>query len=48
MENFKIENFESIVGKGAKADCLVCDEKHHCIGKLAFILARLCKIFAKF
>lgn len=33
-----IENFESIVGKGAKADCLVCDEKHHCIGKLAFIL----------
>lgn len=34
----KVENFESIVGKGAKADCLVCDEKHHCIGKLAFIL----------
>ncbi len=34
----QIENFESIVGKGAKADCLVCDEKHHCIGKLEFIL----------
>ncbi|MBS0624947.1 MAG: cation-translocating P-type ATPase [Verrucomicrobia bacterium] len=34
----KVENFESIVGKGAKADCLVCDEKHHCIGKLEFIL----------
>lgn len=34
----QIENFESVVGKGAKADCLVCDEKHHCIGKLAFIL----------
>jgi len=34
----KVENFESVVGKGAKADCLVCDEKHHCIGKLAFIL----------
>jgi len=48
LDFHKIENFESIVGKGAKADCLVCDEKHHCIGKLAFILARLCKIFAKF
>lgn len=34
----KVENFESVVGKGAKADCLICDEKHHCIGKLAFIL----------
>jgi Cd2+/Zn2+-exporting ATPase len=34
----KVEKFESVVGKGAKADCLVCDEKHHCIGKLAFIL----------
>lgn len=34
----KVENFESIIGKGAKADCLICDEKHRCIGKLAFIL----------
>ncbi len=34
----KVENFESVVGKGAKADCLVCDTKHHCIGKLQFIL----------
>jgi Cd2+/Zn2+-exporting ATPase len=33
-----IENFESIIGKGAKGDCLVCDDKHHCIGKLEFIL----------
>ncbi|CUI16053.1 putative cadmium-transporting ATPase [Candidatus Protochlamydia naegleriophila] len=33
-----VENFESIIGKGAKADCLVCDDKHHCIGKLEFIL----------
>lgn len=34
----EVENFESFVGKGAKADCLVCDTKHHCIGKLEFIL----------
>jgi len=33
-----IENFQIHIGKGAKADCLVCDEKHHCIGKLEFIL----------
>ncbi len=33
-----VENFKSIVGKGAQADCLVCEDKHHCIGKLPFIL----------
>lgn len=33
-----VENFESIIGKGAKADCMVCEEGHHCIGKLQFIL----------
>lgn len=33
-----IENFQIHVGKGAQADCLVCDDKHHCIGKLQFIL----------
>jgi len=34
----EVDNFESVVGKGAKADCLVCHDKHHCIGKLEFIL----------
>ncbi|CDZ80890.1 putative cadmium-transporting ATPase [Candidatus Rubidus massiliensis] len=33
-----VENFQSLVGKGVKADCLVCEDKHHCIGKLPFIL----------
>ncbi len=33
-----VENFKSVVGKGAQADCLVCTDKHHCIGKLSFIL----------
>lgn len=32
------ENFKSVIGKGAKADCLVCEDAHHCIGKLPFIL----------
>jgi Cd2+/Zn2+-exporting ATPase len=33
-----VENFKSLVGKGAQADCLVCSDKHHCLGKLPFIL----------
>jgi Cd2+/Zn2+-exporting ATPase len=38
LDFHRIENFLSVAGKGAKADCLVCSEKHHCLGKLAFIL----------
>jgi Cd2+/Zn2+-exporting ATPase len=34
----EVENFQSFMGKGVKADCLVCNDKHHCIGKLPFIL----------
>lgn len=33
-----VENFQIKVGKGAQADCLVCEDKHHCLGKLEFIL----------
>ncbi len=33
-----IKNFQIKIGKGAQADCLVCEDQHHCIGKLAFIL----------
>lgn len=32
------ENFRNITGKGVQADCLVCQDRHHCIGKLPFIL----------
>lgn len=32
------ENVQIRVGKGAQADCLVCEDAHHCIGKLEFIL----------
>ncbi|MEP7274485.1 MAG: HAD-IC family P-type ATPase, partial [Acidobacteriota bacterium] len=31
------ENFEAVLGKGAKADCVVCYDRHHCVGKLSFI-----------
>lgn len=33
-----VENFQMKIGKGAQADCLVCEDKHHCLGKLEFIL----------
>ncbi|HKS26532.1 MAG TPA: cation-translocating P-type ATPase [Pyrinomonadaceae bacterium] len=31
------ENFQAVLGKGVKADCVVCYDRHHCIGKLPFI-----------
>jgi Cd2+/Zn2+-exporting ATPase len=31
------ENFQAVLGKGAKADCVICYDRHHCIGKLPFI-----------
>lgn len=31
-------DFQSFVGKGAKGNCLVCHDSHHCIGKIHFIL----------
>lgn len=34
----EVENFQNIIGKGVKADCLVCQDSHHCVGKLQFIL----------
>ncbi|MGH9938058.1 MAG: heavy metal translocating P-type ATPase, partial [Blastocatellia bacterium] len=30
-------NFEAVLGKGVKADCVACYDKHHCVGKLPFI-----------
>ncbi|HRI05186.1 MAG TPA: cation-translocating P-type ATPase [Pyrinomonadaceae bacterium] len=32
-----VENFQAVMGKGAKANCVVCYDSHHCIGKLPFI-----------
>jgi Zn2+/Cd2+-exporting ATPase len=37
IEIHSVENFQAVMGKGAKADCIVCYDKHHCIGKLPFI-----------
>lgn len=37
VEMHQAENFQAVMGKGVKADCIVCYDKHHCIGKLPFI-----------
>jgi Cd2+/Zn2+-exporting ATPase len=37
IEIHHVENFQAVIGKGAKADCVVCYDSHHCIGKLPFI-----------
>jgi Cd2+/Zn2+-exporting ATPase len=37
LEIHGVQNFQAVMGKGAKADCVVCYDKHHCIGKLPFI-----------
>ncbi len=37
IQMHEAQNFQAVMGKGAKADCIVCYDKHHCIGKLPFI-----------
>ncbi|HRH41679.1 MAG TPA: cation-translocating P-type ATPase [Pyrinomonadaceae bacterium] len=37
LDSHAVENFQAVMGKGAKADCVVCYDSHHCIGKLPFI-----------
>ncbi len=37
LDLHKAENFKSILGKGVMADCVVCFDTHHCVGKLPFI-----------
>ena len=33
----RAENFQAVLGKGARADCVVCYDREHLIGKLPFI-----------
>lgn len=37
-EMHKYKNFKAIMGKGISGECLVCVDKHHCIGTLRFIM----------
>jgi Cd2+/Zn2+-exporting ATPase len=33
----KVKNFEAVLGKGVKGDCIVCSDTHHMLGSLRFI-----------
>lgn len=33
----KVKNFEAVLGKGVKGDCIVCSDAHHVLGSLKFV-----------
>jgi len=33
----RFSNFEAVSGKGLRGDCLMCTDKHHCMGNIKFI-----------
>lgn len=37
LDMHSFENFQSVMGKGVKGDCLVCTDKHHCLGNRTFV-----------
>ncbi|MEO6694670.1 MAG: heavy metal translocating P-type ATPase [Ignavibacteria bacterium] len=37
----KVENFEAVMGKGVRGDCIVCTDKHHYLGSLEFITSEI-------
>lgn len=37
-DNHAYTNFKAILGKGISGECLVCIDKHHCIGTLQFVM----------
>lgn len=37
LDPHKFTNFEAVSGKGLKGDCLICTDKHHCLGNIKFI-----------
>ncbi len=37
LDMHAFENFQSVMGKGVKGDCLVCTDKHHCLGSRTFV-----------
>lgn len=37
LKPHNFSNFEAVAGRGLKGDCLICADKHHCLGSLKFI-----------
>lgn len=38
IKDHKYANFKAIMGKGISGECMVCVDKHHCIGTLQFVM----------
>lgn len=38
IKDHEYANFKAILGKGISGECLVCIDKHHCIGTLRFVM----------
>lgn len=38
IKDHEYANFKAIMGKGIRGECLVCVDKHHCIGTLQFVM----------
>lgn len=38
IKDHEYTNFKAIMGKGISGECLVCVDKHHCIGTLQFVM----------
>lgn len=38
VKDHEYANFKAIMGKGISGECLVCVDKHHCIGTLQFVM----------
>lgn len=38
ISDHEYANFKAIMGKGISGECLVCVDKHHCIGTLRFVM----------
>ncbi len=37
LNTHAFENFQSVMGKGVRGDCLVCTDRHHCLGARKFV-----------
>jgi Zn2+/Cd2+-exporting ATPase len=33
----RFKNFQAVMGKGVKGECLVCQDSHHCLGSIRFV-----------
>lgn len=39
LTSHEFKNFKAVMGKGVTGECMICVDKHHCMGNLKFITA---------